>query len=261
MKLKTVVLACAFYTALMAIGFISHTNAAEVIAVWTMDETNNGKEIIDATGNKHDGEILGKVKRVDGKIGKGVQFNGAGDHIEIPDPDHELTPAHIGMVAWVKLDNVAGNHSILEQYDWAGDLGTHAWRTNGAALQFYAIWGTTAPNANGGNLKANEWMHVAATYDGANITTWINGEVAGEAKAPKRDLNPSDKSLSIGVRGDTKDVHWMTGVLDEIAVFDEALTQKEIQAIIDDPKGLAGVYLSVEAKGKLATAWGKIKAR
>ncbi|MCH8295785.1 hypothetical protein IH992_32300, partial [Candidatus Poribacteria bacterium] len=80
MKLKTAVLTCAFYTALMAIGFISHTNAAEVIAVWTMDETNNGKEIVDATGNKHDGEILGKVKRVAGKIGKGVQFNGAGDH-------------------------------------------------------------------------------------------------------------------------------------------------------------------------------------
>ena len=182
MKLKNVVFASAFCTVLIAINFISQANAAEVIAVWTMDETNNGKEIVDATGNKHDGEILGKVKRVDGKIGKGVQFNGAGDHIEVPDPDHKLTPAHIAMVAWVKLDNVAGNHSILEQYDWAGDLGTHAWRTNGAALQFYAIWGTTAPNANGGNLKANEWMHVAATYDGANIRLGLMGRLPAKQR-------------------------------------------------------------------------------
>jgi hypothetical protein len=252
---------CIIHTVTMLLCLAFPVNAANIVAAWTMDETNDGKKIIDATGSKHNGEILGKVKRVDGKIGKGIQFNGVGDHVEVPDPDHKLTPEHIGMVAWVKLDNVAGNHSILEQYDWAGDLGTHAWRTNGPALQFFVIWGTTAPNANGGNLKANEWMHVAATYDGENIKTWINGKVAGEAKAAKRDLNPSNKSLSIGVRGDTKDVHWMTGVLDEIAVFDEALTEKELKAIIDNPKGLAGVYLAVEPAAKLTTAWGKIKMR
>ena len=263
MKRKILTLVCAINMALMGVLlFASHVDAAaRVVAIWTMDD-NDPKKITDATGNKYDGEILGKVKRVDGKIGKGVQFNGVGDHIEVPDPDHKLTPKHIGMVAWVKLDNVAGNHSILEQYDWAGNLGTHAWRTNGPALQFYVIWGTDAPNANGGNLKANEWMHVAATYDGENIRTWINGEMAAEFKAAKRDLNPSDKSLSIGVRGDTKDVHWMTGILDEIGIFDEALTQKEIQDIMKDPKGLSGVYLAVvEPGGKLATAWGKIKAQ
>jgi len=262
MKSKILTLVCTVNIALMGVLLCAHhADAANVIAVWTMDETADAKKIIDATGNKHDGEILGKVKRVDGKIGKGVQFNGAGDHIEVDDPDHKLTPKHIGMVAWVKLDNVAGNHSILEQYDWAGALGTHAWRTNGPALQCYVIWGTDAPNANGGTLKANDWMHVAATYDGENIRTWINGEIAGEAKVPKRDLNPSNKSLSIGVRGDTKDIHWMTGVLDEIAVFDDALTQKEIQTIMKDPKGLSGVYLAVEPGGKLATTWGKIKAK
>ena len=260
MKTNIVYVASVLCIALTAVCLTPYVNAAEIIAVWTMDETNDPDEIVDATGNGHNGEIMGNVKRVEGKFGMGVQFNGAGDHIEVPDPDHELTPAHIGMVAWVKLDNIAGNHSILEQYDWAGDLGAHAWRTNGAALQFYVIWGTTAPNANGGNLKAGEWMHVAATYDGENIRTWINGEIAGEAATAERDLNPSDKSLSIGVRGDTKDVHWMTGVLDEIAIFDEALTQDEIQEIMDMPTGLAGV-LSVEPKNKLTTSWGRIKTR
>jgi len=109
-------------------------------------------------------------------------------------------------------------------------------------------------------LKAGEWMHVAATYDGANIKTWINGKVAATATDPqKRDLNPSNKSLSIGVRGDTKDVHWMQGVLDEIAIFDEALTEKEIQQIMNEPKGLAGIYLAVSHKDKLATTWGKVR--
>ena len=238
--------------------FIGVSSASELVAVWLMDE-GKGKEIEDASGNGHTGEFFGNPEWVDGKFGKGIRFHGEPDHIEVPDPDHKLTPKHITMMCWLNLDDVSGNHSILEQYDWAGDLGTHAWRTNGAALQFYVIWGVTAPNASGGTLKANEWMHVAATYDGADIKSWINGEVVATATAANGDLNPSDKSLSFGVRGDTKDVHWMQGIMDEVAIFDEALTEKEIQNIMNDPKGLSGTYLAVSHKDKLTTIWGRIK--
>lgn len=237
--------------------FIQTSDAANVVAIWLLDE-GKGQEIKDASGNGHTGEFFGKPEWVDGKLGKGIQFHGVPDHIEVPDPDHKLTPKHITMLCWLNLDNVSGNHSILEQYDWAGDLGTHAWRTNGVALQFYVIWGTNAPNANGGTLKASEWMHVAATYDGSDIKSWINGEVVATAKG-SRDLNPSDKSLSFGVRGDTKDVHWMQGIMDEVAIFDEALTEKEIQDIMNSPKGLAGLYLAVNPEGKMAVTWSYIK--
>ena len=246
-------------TNVITFTLIGKCHAAELVAMWLLDE-GTGEKIRDDSGNGHTGEFFGNPEWTNGKFGKGIQFHGASDHIEVLDPDHKLTPKHITMVAWLNLDNVSGNHSILEQYDWAGNLGTHAWRTNGTALQFYVIWGTDAPYADGGTLKAGEWMHVAATYDGANIKTWIDGQVVATATDPnKRDLNPSDKSLSIGVRGDTKDVHWMQGALDEIAIFDEALTEKEIQQIMNAPSGLSGIYLAVSPKDKLATTWCKIK--
>lgn len=232
------------------------SSAYELVAAWSMDEGQGG-EINDSSGNGHTGEFFGDPEWVDGKFGKGIRFDGAADHIEVPDPDHLLTPANITMVAWINLDNVAGNHSILEQYDWAGDLGTHAWRTNGTALEFYAIWGVDAPKASGGTLRAEEWVHVAATYDGENIQAWIDGEVVGSIVAPRGgDLNPSDKSLSIGVRGDTKDIHWMAGIIDEIAIFDEALPEKDIQAIMNN--GLQ-VMLAVSPTGGLTTTWGMVK--
>lgn len=164
---------------------IGSSSAYEVVAAWLLDE-GSGNEIHDASGNGHIGEFFGDPEWDDGRFGKGIRFNGASDHIEVPDPDHKLTPKNITMVAWVNLDNVSGNHSILEQYDWAGDLGAHAWRTNGSALQFHVIWGADSANANGGTLKAEEWMHVAATYDGENINTWINGEVAATATDAQR---------------------------------------------------------------------------
>ena len=48
------------------------------------------------------------------------------------------------------------------------------------------------------------------------------------------------------------------GIIDEAAVFNHALTQDEVQRAMDD-----GVlpFLSVSAKGKLATIWADIKVR
>lgn len=237
--------------------FIRTSDAANVVAIWLMDE-GNGKEIKDSSGNKHTGEFFGNPEWTNGKIGKGIRFHGAPDHIEVPDPDHKLTPKHITMVAWVNLDNVTGTHSILEQYDWAGNLGAHCWRTVDTAVFWAPIWGVDSIIAQGGTLKAGQWMHVAATYDGQDAKAWINGEVAVTATdAQKRDLAPSNKTLSIGVRGDTKDIHWMQGILDEIAMFDEVLKDTEIKNIMT--KGLS-LYMAVSPEGKLATTWSRIKA-
>jgi hypothetical protein len=258
MKTRIFFIAILFGAAVTIIFISAGASSAEVVAVWLMDE-GSGEEIGDASGNGHTGDFFGDPGWDDGKFGKGVLFHGAPDHIEAPDPDHELTPPNITLMAWIKLDNISGTHSILEQYDWAGDLGTHVLRTNGANVEFNVIWGVEAPLAGGGTLTADEWIHVAGTYDGADLTLWIDGEKAGEGKDPqKRALNPSNKSLSFGVRGDTKDIHWMQGIIDEAAIFDEALSQNEIKNIMDN--GLQSAVLAVSSSGKLATAWGRVKS-
>ncbi|HHZ92395.1 TPA: LamG domain-containing protein [Candidatus Poribacteria bacterium] len=201
--------------------------------------------------------------RNDGKFGSAVRFDGKTGHIEIPDPDHTLTPKHITLMAWVKVDNVAGTKSIMEQYDWAVDLGTHALRINGTKVEFYAVWATCAPcrEAKGGEIKPNQWTHVVVTYDGKASRLYQDGELAVEGAAgDDSDLLPSNKSLSIGVRGDTKDVHWMAGVIDEVAIFDTALSLKEIQTIFNSPNGL-GTSTSVSPQSKLAATWGQLKGQ
>lgn len=261
--MKRIFLICVVCFGFASAGLLLSTGdveAAKLVALWLCDE-GKGDKLTDSSGNKHTGDFFGKIKWEKGKFGSGIKFNGVSDHIEVPDPDHKLTPKHITLMAWINLDNTVGNHSIMEQYDWAGNLGCHAFRTNGPALQFYVIWGTSAPNANSGNLKANEWIHATATYDGENIRVYQDGELKGEAKdAAKRNLEPSNKSLSIGTRGDTKDIHWMTGIMDELAIFDDALTEKEIKAIATNDKGIFNALgLDVQPKGKLATSWGEIR--
>ena len=49
-----------------------------------------------------------------------------------------------------------------------------------------------------------------------------------------------------------------TGLFDEVGFFTEALSEDELNDVMDD--GLAG-YAAVEAAGKLATTWALLKAK
>lgn len=239
---------------------VTLTASADPVAIWLFDE-NKGDTVKDSTGtHADDGKFVGGVKwDSSGKVGSALRFDGATGHVEIPDPKNRLTPPHITLMAWVKMADVGGTHSILEQYDWAGAFGCHAFRTTGAQLQLWVIWGAAGDNIVGGALKADTWHHVAGTFDGQNIRVFVDGKMVGEKAGAKKDLEPSSKTLSIGVRGDTKDVHWFSGLIDEAAVFDSALSEKQIGAIVNDKGGLSSQYLAVSPKGKTATTWSGMK--
>jgi hypothetical protein len=241
---------------------ISLTQSAlsAVVSIWLMNE-NKGNVIKDATGaHKQDGTFIGGVKwEPKGKFGSAVSFDGATGHIEIPDPNNRLTPKNITLMSWVKMEDISGLRSILEQYDWAGAFGTHAFRTSDGQLQLWVIWGAAGDNILGGKIKASEWTHVAGTYDGENIRVYVNGKMEAEKKGAKKDLAVSSKTLSIGVRGDSKDTQWLKGLVDEVAIFDTALSEKEITAIVNSKTGLSSLYLAVSPKSKLAVTWAKVK--
>ena len=75
--------------------------------------------------------------------------------------------------------------------------------------------------------RSNTWTHLAATYDGANLRLYVNGTQAA-TRSPRR-LDPHlDRRLRIG--GNTIWGEWFTGLIDEVRVYNRALTAAEIQA-------------------------------
>ncbi|MAF09642.1 hypothetical protein CMK11_04255 [Candidatus Poribacteria bacterium] len=236
-----------------------YATRAEIIGAWLFDE-GSGATTEDATGQQADGDLIGGADWDTGRFGGGILFDGSTGHVEIPDPDQVLITPQMTAMAWVRFESVAGNHSILEQYDWAGDLGAYAFRSNGAALQCYVIWGVDAPVAQGGALEVDVWTHCAFSYDADMLRIYQDGEQVGELAIANGDLNPSLKSLSVGVRGDTKDVHWMAGAMDEVALFDTALSEDEISAIATTDASLAATVLAVDAKAKAAVVWATLRS-
>lgn len=52
--------------------------------------------------------------------------------------------------------------------------------------------------------------------------------------------------------------YWMTGVIDEVVLYDRALSEKEINELMED--GME-VTLDVQPGGKLVTTWSRIKTQ
>src|SRR6185436_15339523 len=75
-------------------------------------------------------------------------------------------------------------------------------------------------------LPVNTWTHLAATYDGARLQLYVNGAlVASRAVSGSYEVNANP--LWIG--GNAVYGEHFQGRLDELRVYDRALTQAEIQ--------------------------------
>ncbi|MFC1717449.1 LamG domain-containing protein [Candidatus Poribacteria bacterium] len=253
-------------TAILALLFLlSGPTYAGISGIWLFDE-DRGDEVLDLSGNDNHGTINGGVEwKPDGKFGGALLFNGSDGWVEIPN-SASLIPPEITIVAWIYLDNVIGNHAIAEKYDWQAGKGSFVLRTGpvlgagaGNDLSFMFIVGTTDPPPLAtaqGILVDTEWIHVAGTIDGSLVKLFVNGEEAAVTEFDSEML-PSDTSLSLGSRGDTKDIHWHAGLMDEVAILDEALPETEIKKIMQS--GLQS-YMAVHPKSKLSVAWGAVKS-
>ncbi|HIE30019.1 TPA: hypothetical protein EYP66_22370 [Candidatus Poribacteria bacterium] len=91
-----------------------------------------------------------------------------------------------------------------------------------------------------------------ATYENPNFKMYLDGTVDAEV-APGTKPDTHDNALFIG--GCDIGDYWMTGIIDEIVLFNKALSDKEISELQN------GLNLPVQPGQKLTTTWGRLKDR
>ena len=82
-------------------------------------------------------------------------------------------------------------------------------------------------------LTLNTWIHLAATYDGTTLRLYVNG-VQVATKATTGAIRVSTGALRIGGNSVWTN-EWFAGLIDEVRVYNKALTATEIQADMTKP--------------------------
>lgn len=233
---------------LLSFGLVASMSHAALVAYWSLDE-DSGTEIIDQSGNGNTGTING-ASWVPGKSGSALEFDGVHNYAEVPDSDSLDITDEISVSAWVKFIS-------LQEGDWKNLLrkeGAYVLEITGANEFQFNIWtGGDWQNAafTATKLQTDVWYYLTGSYvAGEGLKAYIDGSLDGTSDKTGQ-IDVTENNVFIG----TGNVDWLPAncILDEIKIWDEALTADEIVAEME-----AGPT-AVESSDKLSLTWGKIK--
>ena len=254
----TLVVLSIIFISLIFICLSSAVDPKNVAAVWLFDE-GSGNVATDSSGNGNDGEFIGDPEWCDGVFDKALEFDGTNDVIEVPHSRELAITDEITITVWVKFFEFKDCGIISRSIDGGGDgdyFISQGCCAPGEKKVMFSISGLGSA-AKGGDLKDDEWYHVAGTYDGAEVRTYVDGEVAG--KAGRGGAIP-DSNWPVLIGSYAGHGYKFHGILDDIAIFNAALEEDDIVKIMNEGLDVALGYAAVSPKEKLTTIWGKIKA-
>ncbi len=196
-----------------------------LVAAYSFDE-GTGTTVADASGNSNTGTLTtGPAWSTQGKYGKALSFNGSG-LVTISDSNTLDLTTGMTLEAWVYPTTTSSQwkdiiYKANDMYYLEGSSTQSGAPATGGAFGANANLYGTAP------LPINTWSHLAATYDGAMMQLLVNGvQVASLAQTGP--FQTSTQALTIG--GDAIYGQYWTGLIDEVRIYNRALSQTEIQS-------------------------------
>jgi concanavalin A-like lectin/glucanase superfamily protein/F5/8 type C domain-containing protein len=216
---------------LLVLGWLSPSLAyagdPTLVGWWKLDE-GAGTTVQDLSDYGNHGTLQGAPQWTVGMLDGALAFDGSADSVEIPHSASLSLTEAITVAAWIYMaPDSSGEMAIVSKGRWgANDLPYELTVENGVVIfwQFYDSEGRDmcAPDSP----SADEWHHLAATYDGQIFQCFIDGVLADEA-AYAGTMPENESAVTIGRRsgGGT----YFEGVIDEVVIYSRALDVKGVE--------------------------------
>jgi len=211
------------------------------VAAYAFDE-GAGSTVTDASGNGNTGTITGATWTGSGRFGGALVFNGTSARVTVADTPALRLTTGMTLEAWVKPAVVS---SIWRDVIYKGNDNYYleAMSNISAMPATGGSFGTTYGTAT---LAVNTWTHLAATYDSAALRLYVNG-VQVSSVARTAPITTSTNPLQIG--GNSLFGQFFQGTIDDVRVYNRALSQAEIQTDMGRPVGAASFTFTNDPLG------------
>jgi len=202
--------------------------ANKLLAWWKMDEVE-GDDAHDSSGNNLSGMLVGDPQWVPtgGKFGGALKLDGVDDYVEtnystdlptwtiavwVNSPAAPSSEVPSGPIHRNKNFQINWNHSEDNFRGAAGVQVANTWYP-----------------ASFGDLQANTWHHLVATYDGEEFKAYKDGVLITNNSTPSGAPDSEDTTMKLGRHSMYGD-HF-AGTIDDVRVYSYALSQVEIAKI------------------------------
>jgi len=206
-----------------------------LVGWWTLDE-GVGATAMDWSGNGNYGTLMGDPQWVDGYQGGALELDGS-DYV---DTGNTTDLATWTVAAWVISPDApsasAASGPVHREKNYQLDW-NHADETFRGAVAMRV--GETWHAASFGPLAGNTWYHLAATFDGTALTSYKNGVLIVSNPAAAGTPDAEAGTLMIG-RHSTIANNYFTGTVDDVRVYNRALSEAELAEVMRGDPLLAG---------------------
>jgi hypothetical protein len=226
-----------------------------LVGYWPFDEVDTAPDPDTTPDLAHgnDGDVIGDgatfgggdVAPIPGNA-DAIEFDGLGtpadpDYVEVAD-DVETSPTSDAWTisVWVNQASLAGSSGAFKMVagKW-GDAGReYEIVIEGTKASFYTQNedGVTVGIQSDTSLSVDTWYHVVGVYDGDDkeMRIYLNGAPDATPVAQEKKLLSTTAPLHIGAKFLSGDwAQFFDGVIDELRLYDRALSEDEIEALYD----------------------------
>jgi hypothetical protein len=207
----------------------SVVTSAGLVAAYSFN-VGTGTAVADSSGNGNHGTLVNTTWSASGRFGAAAVFNGTSSMMTVPDANSLDLTTGMTLEAWV--------YPTVQPTDWR----TLIAKERPCGVSYYLHGGSSGSNRpatgltvgtseqilyGGTRLAANTWVHVAATYDGTTQRLYVNGTQVS-SRAQTGSITTSSNPLRVG--GNSIYGEYFQGRIDEVRIYNRALTQTEIQS-------------------------------
>jgi hypothetical protein len=214
--------------------------AGGLVAHYMMDE-NGGTTLVDSSSPTNDGTISGNPTWVTGQDGLALLLDGSGDYAVVPDDYCLNITGAITLAAWVKPEQLATQDLVKKAVNGGTDGYELSLSSSGSSWPdkvFFRLNQQTSGDTyrvNSATLypySGDTWIHVAGTYDGSTMRIYYNGMLENSTPGP---ASIASNSLGLGVGAQSDGTRWFKGAMDEVRIYNRALSDAEIAALAAEP--------------------------
>jgi len=187
----------------------------------------------DSSGNNLHGTEIGDPTYTTGVFGQAIDLDGDGDYVDCGDPPEFDITDQITFTYWIQV------RAFDRDWNTVLSRGDDSWRSSRAGTNNFmeaAVGGTTGNYTYGVTpVDDGQWHHVAWVYDGAMNYLYVDGEVDATEESTGQ-ITVSSYPLYIGDNSQATGRFW-NGLIDDLMIFNTALSQEEIQDIMQSSGG------------------------
>ncbi len=204
-------------------------NTGSLVGWWKFDN-----DILDWSGNRNDGACSGSgcPTPTTGKVAGALYFDGINDYIDAGNGARLNITGNITIETWVKPAKLGTQYIVKKASNGVTNGYELSLASSSSRKAFFRF--NQKASANTYRVETvidypynnNTWIYLVGTYNGSQLQIFLNGHLSN-SKSGSSSISSNTNNLTIGGPDDSA---FYKGAIDEVRIWNRALTPQEIEA-------------------------------